>query len=53
MPDNEMIKLMLKALDAAACFLTKIIDIADVAAASSAKAAPSMPFLENCRGIKN
>ncbi|MEM3378710.1 MAG: hypothetical protein QW674_07195 [Candidatus Bathyarchaeia archaeon] len=45
-PDNEIVKLMLKALDTAECFLTNITDRAEVAAANSAREAPSMTSLK-------
>jgi hypothetical protein len=43
---------MLKALDSAECFLTRITDRPEVAAANSAKTVPIMAFFEGCGYIK-
>jgi hypothetical protein len=43
---------MLKALDSIECFLTRIIDRPEVAAANSAKTVPIMAFFEGCGNIK-
>jgi hypothetical protein len=51
-PTPEIIRLMLKALDSAEYFLTRITDKPEVIAASNAKAVPSMTSHEGDRGIK-
>jgi hypothetical protein len=52
MPTEEMIRLMLKALESAEYFLTKTTDKPEATAESKAKAVPIMPFLECVEVLK-